>query len=117
MDSMRRNPLVCNLARSTTRRQGVIAGLGAVATGVLAAATTAAAPQSSRNATLPVADARLQRDKFAADGHRPRYHFLPPANWMNDPNGVYRVGWSNSTSSINTTRMGPSGKHPLGARG
>ncbi len=25
--------------------------------------------------------------KVAADPHRPRYHFLPPANWMNDPNG------------------------------
>ena len=23
----------------------------------------------------------------ARDAHRPRYHFLPPANWMNDPNG------------------------------
>lgn len=22
------------------------------------------------------------------DAHRPQYHFLPPANWMNDPNGV-----------------------------
>lgn len=21
------------------------------------------------------------------DPHRPRYHFMPPANWMNDPNG------------------------------
>ena len=20
--------------------------------------------------------------------HRPQYHFLPPANWMNDPNGL-----------------------------
>src|SRR5438067_1299485 len=28
------------------------------------------------------------RDRFAADHHRPRYHFLPPSNWMNDPNGV-----------------------------
>jgi beta-fructofuranosidase len=26
-------------------------------------------------------------ERFAADPHRPRYHFLPPANWMNDPNG------------------------------
>jgi beta-fructofuranosidase len=25
--------------------------------------------------------------KVAADPHRPHYHFLPPANWMNDPNG------------------------------
>ena len=24
---------------------------------------------------------------LAEDRHRPRYHFLPPANWMNDPNG------------------------------
>src|ERR1051325_4638830 len=22
------------------------------------------------------------------DPHRPRYHFLPPSNWMNDPNGL-----------------------------
>jgi len=25
--------------------------------------------------------------KLAADPQRPRYHLLPPANWMNDPNG------------------------------
>ena len=25
---------------------------------------------------------------IASDIHRPRYHFLPAANWMNDPNGV-----------------------------
>jgi beta-fructofuranosidase len=28
------------------------------------------------------------RRRFASDPHRPRYHFLPPANWMNDANGV-----------------------------
>jgi len=28
------------------------------------------------------------RAKLASDPHRPQYHFLPPANWMNDPNGV-----------------------------
>lgn len=27
------------------------------------------------------------RRKLAADPWRPRYHFLPVANWMNDPNG------------------------------
>lgn len=32
--------------------------------------------------------ARHQREQLAADPQRPRYHFLPPANWMNDPNGV-----------------------------
>src|SRR5579871_1584310 len=28
---------------------------------------------------------------FANDPHRPRYHFMPPANWMNDPNGPIYV--------------------------
>jgi sucrose-6-phosphate hydrolase SacC (GH32 family) len=29
-----------------------------------------------------------------ADPERPIYHFLPPANWMNDPNGpIYYNGW------------------------
>lgn len=32
------------------------------------------------------------RRRLAADFHRPRYHFLPPSNWMNDPNGV--VQWN-----------------------
>ncbi|OQA18569.1 MAG: Sucrose-6-phosphate hydrolase [Chloroflexi bacterium ADurb.Bin360] len=27
-------------------------------------------------------------DDLAHDRHRPRYHFLPHANWMNDPNGL-----------------------------
>ena len=25
---------------------------------------------------------------MSADPHRPQYHFLPPSNWMNDPNGL-----------------------------
>jgi len=28
------------------------------------------------------------RERFAVDRHRPCYHFLPPAAWMNDPNGA-----------------------------
>jgi beta-fructofuranosidase len=28
------------------------------------------------------------RQQFATDTHRPHYHFVPPANWMNDPNGL-----------------------------
>lgn len=27
-----------------------------------------------------------------ADPHRPRYHFLPPTNWLNDPNGL--IHWN-----------------------
>jgi beta-fructofuranosidase len=31
---------------------------------------------------------------LASDPHRPRFHFLPPANWMNDPNGpLWWQGW------------------------
>ena len=29
-----------------------------------------------------------QRTQFTSDLHRPRFHFLPPENWMNDPNGL-----------------------------
>jgi beta-fructofuranosidase len=28
------------------------------------------------------------RNRFASDRHRPSYHFLPAANWLNDPNGL-----------------------------
>ncbi|HVL24384.1 MAG TPA: glycoside hydrolase family 32 protein [Thermomicrobiales bacterium] len=30
----------------------------------------------------------MSADAFPNDRHRPRYHFLPPRNWMNDPNGL-----------------------------
>jgi beta-fructofuranosidase len=29
-----------------------------------------------------------KRQQLASDPHRPRFHFLPPGNWMNDPNGL-----------------------------
>ncbi len=32
------------------------------------------------------------RVSLADDPHRPQYHFLPPSNWMNDPNGVIQWG-------------------------
>jgi beta-fructofuranosidase len=31
---------------------------------------------------------KVLRRHFANDAHRPQYHFLPPSNWMNDPNGL-----------------------------
>ncbi len=34
------------------------------------------------------------RKRLAGDRHRPLYHFLPPANWMNDPNGL--MWWKGS---------------------
>jgi beta-fructofuranosidase len=33
-----------------------------------------------------------RRRKFLNDKHRPIYHFLPPQNWMNDPNGL--IQWN-----------------------
>jgi beta-fructofuranosidase len=33
-------------------------------------------------------DGAAQRKELKDDPHRPHYHFLPPANWMNDPNGL-----------------------------
>jgi beta-fructofuranosidase len=33
-----------------------------------------------------------QPQHAAADPHRPRYHFLPEANWLNDPNGLIQWG-------------------------
>ncbi|MEF8852644.1 MAG: glycoside hydrolase family 32 protein [Haloarculaceae archaeon] len=30
------------------------------------------------------------RERLRADSHRPRYHVSPPANWLNDPNGLIR---------------------------
>lgn len=35
--------------------------------------------------------ARAERARLAGDRHRPGYHFLPPSNWLNDPNGL--VQW------------------------
>ncbi len=32
------------------------------------------------------------RQRIDADPLRPHYHFLPPANWMNDPNGL--IAWN-----------------------
>lgn len=37
-------------------------------------------------------DAAAMREKLAADPLRPGYHFLPPCNWINDPNGLIHLG-------------------------
>jgi beta-fructofuranosidase len=38
--------------------------------------------------TMIEQDFTAQRQILAADGQRPIYHFLPPANWINDPHGL-----------------------------
>lgn len=42
--------------------------------------------------TPTLAQAQMMRQQLAGDPHRPQFHFLPPANWMNDPNGL--VHWA-----------------------
>ncbi len=39
--------------------------------------------------------AHAERQRLTADPHRPIYHFLPPSQWMNDPNGV--IQWQGQT--------------------
>ena len=40
------------------------------------------------NLTNWLEQAPQKRKQLSTDSHRPRYHFLPPNNWMNDPNGL-----------------------------
>lgn len=62
----------------TTGRRGFFKKLArAAASGFAGAWISAAVPDVSPSLAV----------KVAADPQRPRYHFLPPANWMNDPNG------------------------------
>lgn len=34
----------------------------------------------------------MTEQSFRSDPHRPVYHFVPPSNWMNDPNGL--IEWN-----------------------
>lgn len=46
----------------------------------------------SQPTALPgVAEFRAQRRALEDDPHRPRHHFLAPANWLNDPNGLIQT--------------------------
>jgi beta-fructofuranosidase len=42
-----------------------------------------------RSSTATAAPFQDLRDSLAGDRHRPLYHFVAPAHWMNDPNGVF----------------------------
>jgi beta-fructofuranosidase len=44
-------------------------------------------PPSSKGVRAEQVKNEPLQKKLAADLHRPRYHLMPPANWMNDPNG------------------------------
>ena len=52
-----------------------------------AARAVAALPIAGKVSRSIAAREELLHTRLAVDLHRPRYHLLPPANWMNDPNG------------------------------
>jgi beta-fructofuranosidase len=63
---------------SFTRRNFIMqSGLGAAS--ILTKMSRAAAEKRGDQDAL--------QKQLSADPQRPQYHFLPPANWMNDPNG------------------------------
>ncbi len=39
-----------------------------------------------------VEQGKLTREMLRSDPHRPQFHFQPPSNWMNDPNGL--IQWN-----------------------
>src|SRR6058998_3434818 len=48
----------------------------------------------------------------AADRDRPVYHFHPPANWTNDPNGtMYYKGWHHLLYQLNPTAPRAGNQH------
>lgn len=58
--------------REVTRREFIAAGIATLASAKLLEADL---PPSNR---------------ISADRNRPQYHLMPPANWMNDPNGPFQ---------------------------
>ncbi|MGO8731327.1 MAG: glycoside hydrolase family 32 protein [Terriglobia bacterium] len=69
-------------ARKTISRRGFIALSTATALGgrITLSSGTGVRPEQVQIEPL--------QEKLAADPQRPQYHLMPPANWMNDPNGA-----------------------------
>jgi beta-fructofuranosidase len=62
-----------------------------------------AAAMESLRAAIPVAE---------ADPDRPVYHFRPPANWTNDPNGtIFYRGWHHLFYQLNPTAPRAGNQH------
>lgn len=77
-----------------------------IAAQVLRRSESALDPASAMDALragIPVAN---------ADPDRPVYHFHPPANWTNDPNGtIFYKGWHHLFYQLNPTAPRPGNQH------
>lgn len=57
---------------------------------------------------------RALRQEMSRDKHRPLFHFIAPANWMNDPHGL--IEWQGELHLFyQYNPLGPR-DHPLGTR-
>lgn len=51
-------------------------------------------PHSAEALARAMTSVQKATDRVKNDPARPQFHFLPPAQWMNDPNGpIYHKGW------------------------
>ena len=82
-----------------TRREFVVT-LGAVAASSLVQPSESTMPDS--NLVKAMNAVRTAIPVASADPERPIYHFHPPANWNNDPNGtLFYKGWHHLFYQLN----------------
>jgi beta-fructofuranosidase len=80
----------------TTRRQFVAAGSSCIA------ASRARGAEPDPNLVKAMDAVRAAIPAASADPDRPVYHFHPPANWNNDPNGtLFYKGWHHLFYQLN----------------
>ena len=83
---------------------------------VLSAVSPAMALQTVDSPAAATAALRAAVPLAARDPERPVYHFRPPANWTNDPNGtIYYKGWHHLFYQLNPAEP-PRRQPALGAR-
>lgn len=78
------------------RREFIVGGV------TLSAVWPAMAQQAADDPAAATASLRAAVGLAARDPERPVYHFRPPANWTNDPNGtIYYKGWHHLFYQLN----------------